>query len=87
VTASDILAKIEKGEDVEYDGFIVKGNLDISSIKLPEEDKKPIVNSAVSMKISRFDGFLKFEMPYSRRRLIFVVSYSTEKMKTKYLPT
>jgi uncharacterized protein YjbI with pentapeptide repeats len=36
VPASEILAKIEKGEPVEYDHYIVKGDLDISKLNLPK---------------------------------------------------
>lgn len=35
VPASEILAKIEKGEPVEYDHVIIKGSIDISKISLP----------------------------------------------------
>ena len=38
IQASEILAKIERGEDVEYDGVIVEGDLDISGLELPTED-------------------------------------------------
>ena len=34
IQARDILAKIERGEDVEYDGVIVEGDLDISGLEL-----------------------------------------------------
>ena len=34
IQASEILAKIERGEDVEYDGVIVEGDLDISGLEL-----------------------------------------------------
>jgi len=35
VPASEILAKIERGEPVEYDGVIVEGDLDLSGLDLP----------------------------------------------------
>jgi hypothetical protein len=35
VNASEILEKIEKGDPVEYDHVIVKGNLDLSQLSLP----------------------------------------------------
>jgi len=35
IQASEILAKIERGEDVEYDDVIVEGDLDISGLELP----------------------------------------------------
>ncbi|MCR3884530.1 MAG: hypothetical protein NUK54_09175, partial [Methanothrix sp.] len=37
IQARDILAKIERGEDVEYDGVIVEGDLDITELELPTE--------------------------------------------------
>jgi len=37
IQASEILAKIERGEDVEYDGVIIEGDLDISGMELPIE--------------------------------------------------
>ncbi len=37
IQAREILAKIERGEDVEYDGVIVEGDLDISGLELPTE--------------------------------------------------
>ncbi len=37
VQASEILAKIERGEPVNYDGVIVEGDLDLSELKLPSE--------------------------------------------------
>jgi uncharacterized protein YjbI with pentapeptide repeats len=37
IQASEILAKIERGEPVEYDGVIVEGDLDISELDLPTE--------------------------------------------------
>ena len=32
VPASEILAKIERGEPVEYDGVIIEGDLDLSGV-------------------------------------------------------
>jgi hypothetical protein len=60
IDASEILAKIEKGEDVDCDGYIIKGNLDISGLKLPEEIGEPAINSKISIIKSCFDGFVKF---------------------------
>jgi hypothetical protein len=37
VQASEILAAIERGEPVEYDGVIVEGDLDLSGLNLPTE--------------------------------------------------
>ena len=35
IQAREILDKIERGEDVEYDGVIVEGDLDLSGLELP----------------------------------------------------
>jgi hypothetical protein len=64
VASSEILAKIENGEDVEYDGFIIEGNLDISSLALSEPEGpngEIIINSKISITNSRINGFVKFE--------------------------
>ncbi|OPX77348.1 MAG: hypothetical protein A4E48_00078 [Methanosaeta sp. PtaU1.Bin060] len=37
IPASEILAKIEKGEPVKYDGVVIEGDLDISKLDLPTE--------------------------------------------------
>ena len=37
IQAREILDKIERGEDVEYDGVIVEGDLDISGLELLTE--------------------------------------------------
>lgn len=37
ITASKILAKIERGQPVEYEGVIVEGDLDLSELDLPTE--------------------------------------------------
>lgn len=37
IQASEILAKIERDEDVEYDGVVIEGDLDISGLDLPTE--------------------------------------------------
>jgi hypothetical protein len=71
IDASEILAKIEKGGDVEYDNVIIKGNLDISGHKLPEENGKPIINSKISIKNSRFDGFVNFASTIFKNNIRF----------------
>jgi len=52
VKASEILAKIEKGENVKYDNVIIEGDLDIRGHKR-KEGGKPIINSTISIKNSR----------------------------------
>lgn len=55
VEASEILAKIQKGEPVEYHQVIVKGNLDLSRSML----QKNIITS-VRINDSLFEGFIDF---------------------------
>jgi hypothetical protein len=52
VPASEILAKIEKGEPVEYDHVFIDGNLDISGLSH--------VKSQITITNSEINGFLNF---------------------------
>lgn len=75
IPASEILAKIERGEDVEYDGVIVEGELDISGLDLPtdHEDRSntekslglseevKLVSSPVTIANSKILGNVKFD--------------------------
>ncbi len=76
VPASEILAKIEKGEPVEYDGVNVKGDLDLCQINLPkraieevhwlieylghEPDEYNIIRSPIKIVNSQLDGTVEF---------------------------
>jgi len=40
VQASEILEKIQKGQDVRYDNVVVKGDLDLSKLDLPTQQVK-----------------------------------------------
>lgn len=71
VDASEILAKIEKGEDVEYENVIIKSNLDIISIKLPLENEKPVVSTEISIKNSRIDEFVNFRNAIFKKEIDF----------------
>jgi uncharacterized protein YjbI with pentapeptide repeats len=53
VQASEILAKIQKGEPVEYDHVVVKGDLDLSQLQTN-------VTSHIRINDSAFDGFVSF---------------------------
>ena len=60
VPASEIIAKIEKGEAIEYDHVIIRGDLDTSKLSLPKDEngrltistKITIENSIICDKIS-----------------------------------
>ena len=60
IPASEVLAKIEKGESVEYDNVIIKGDLDINGLNLSQEEGKPVITSQISITNSRIDGYIKF---------------------------
>jgi hypothetical protein len=55
VQASEILAKIQKGEPVEYDHVVVKSDLDLSQLQLQTN-----VTSPIRISDSIFDGFVSF---------------------------
>jgi hypothetical protein len=79
VGASEILDKIEKGGDVEYDGYIIKGNLDIRGLKLLEEDENLIIDSNISIEKSRIDGSVSFLL------VTFKKSINFEKIQVDHL--
>lgn len=74
VAASEILAKVERGEIVEYDDVIIEGDLDISKLNLPKEhidrtnferdylelsEDLTSVNSIIKIKNSKFKDAIK----------------------------
>ena len=59
VLASEILSKIERGEPVEYNGVIIKGDLDLDYLNLDENHK--IVNSLINITDSEIRGTLNFK--------------------------
>ncbi|HII06743.1 MAG TPA: hypothetical protein HA349_05370 [Methanotrichaceae archaeon] len=74
IQASEILAKIERGEDVEYDGVIVEGDLDLSGLNLRTEhvdrteyekqiqlpNKMKVINSKITITNSEIRGNVNF---------------------------
>ena len=75
VLASEILAKIQMGEPVEYDHVIVKGDLDLSGLCLPVKhinrtifeiefidltETLNVIASPIKISDSVFDGFVSF---------------------------
>lgn len=62
VKAEEILAKIERGESVEYENVIVEGDrLDLSELKLPtNENDKFLITSSIKIRDSEFHGILNF---------------------------
>lgn len=60
IPASEILAKIQKGEPVEYDNIIVEGNLDIGTLNLLKSSEKLLVTSKIKITNSSIDGITRF---------------------------
>ena len=85
IQASEILAKIERGEDVEYDGVIVEGDLDLSGLELPTEqvertwlekrrgltEKRKVISSQIIISNSDMQGQLKFDNAHFENAIIF----------------
>ena len=71
VPASEILAKIEKGEPVEYDNVIIKGDLDIRKLDLPKSDNKPIITSQIKITNSWIKREAKFSKCHYRKTGFF----------------
>ena len=60
VPAIEILAKIKKGEPVEYDHVIIKGNLDIKYLNMPKNNGKILINSPFKIISSQIEGNVNF---------------------------
>jgi hypothetical protein len=72
VQASEILAKVQNGEPVEYDHIIIKGDINISQLNLPIKqinrtsfdlvfgysESLKVVSSSIRINDSTFDGFV-----------------------------
>ena len=85
VQASEILAKIERGEPVEYDGVIVEGDLDISGLDLPTEhvdrswlekrraltEKRKVISSQIIITNCEMQGPVKFDNAHFENTTIF----------------
>jgi hypothetical protein len=76
VYASEILDKIQKGEDIELDGYNIKGDLDLSQLDLQEDEKdRRIVAPSISMKNCGFYGELYFSHSNFKKTIDFSESH------------
>jgi uncharacterized protein YjbI with pentapeptide repeats len=85
IQASEILAKIEGGEDVEHDGVIVKGDLDLSGLNLLTahvdrtwvekrnglSEERKIISSPITIINSEIRGYVKFDNAHFKNAIIF----------------
>lgn len=90
IQASEILAKIERGEDVEYDGVIVEGDLDISGLDLPTEHVKRteheyrtlgVTNElkVISSQIMITNSKIRGKVIFSNARFLGIISFTVAK--------
>jgi len=93
IQASEILAKIQRGEDVEYDGVIVDGDLELSGLKLPTEhverteiekhlelsDERRVIGSKISIANSEVRG----EVDLSNARCLEPIAFNGVKFEGK----
>jgi hypothetical protein len=75
VPACEILAKIEKGEPVEYDHVIIEGDLDIGTLNLPKYCDKPIITSQILITNSQMKGKLNFQNAILEKQAFFDYTY------------
>ncbi|OPY52075.1 MAG: hypothetical protein A4E49_02024 [Methanosaeta sp. PtaU1.Bin112] len=71
IPASEILNKIQKGEIIEYDHVIVRGDLDIKKLNLTFENGKYLVNSKIKINNSQITGVFLFEHTIFDRTISF----------------
>ena len=85
IPASEILGKIERGEDVKYDGVIVEGDLDISGLELPMEhverttfdkqlelsDNLKLINQQITITNSEIRGIVNFSNTLFNKQIKF----------------
>jgi len=93
IQAREILDKIERGEDVYYDGVIIEGDLDISELELPAEhlhrkglqkviglsDERKVVDSQITITNSKIQGNINFSNTYFKEDITFTGSEFVEK--------
>jgi len=90
IPASEILAKIKRGEDVEYDGVIVEGDLDISGLELPTAhvDRTEHENRAfgvsnelkvISSQIMITDSEIRGKVIFSNIRFLGIIKFTGAK--------
>ncbi len=71
VLAYEILALIEKGEIVNYDNALIKGDLDIRKINLPKYGEGVLIASQIIITNSRIEGKLNLKNATLEKQAIF----------------
>jgi len=75
IPASEILAKIEKAETVEYDHVIIKGDFDIKNLNLKIRNNKAIIKSQIIITNSQIRGTLNFKGAIIEKQAFFDQTY------------
>jgi len=79
IPASEILKKIENGDDVKYDCVYVIGNLDLSKINTPrDKNNKMKVESEIKISESTIDGKINLEDILFNKAIEFQASKFTK---------
>jgi len=72
IQASEILAKIEKGEDIDYSNKVIEGSLDLGDLDLTKDKEgKLLVTSQIRIKKSRIQGILNFDNAIFKKLIDF----------------
>lgn len=62
ISIDEVIDKIRQGAKVEYEGFLISGDLDIAELDLPkDENGKVIINSEISIIKSELNGNIDFK--------------------------
>lgn len=71
VPSREILAKIEKGESIEYDHVRIAGEIDIGKLNLPLINGKNHISSSIRIASSVFDGTVNLSESYFQNHIDF----------------
>ena len=78
IPVREILDKIQKGEQVEYDDKLIEGDLDIRSLALTKDSNgNLVINSNISITNSRIDGDVIFDNATFKRHANFRKTHFT----------
>jgi hypothetical protein len=95
IPASEILTKIERGEDVEYDYKVIEGDLDLSGLDLPTEkvsrtkqelrqrlsEELKVIASEITIINSEIQGKVNFSNTHFRKTVSFREQRSFERVQ------
>ena len=77
IPASDILARLQRGESIEYNNVIITGDVNISGLDLPRENESFIIYPAIEIKNSQIQGIFNFNNVIFEEEVNFVGTHFT----------